>query len=347
MIDFTELPLDGVKFEQLVRELLLVEGMRPFWTGQGSDGGRDLLVEEKLQGTLQDGKRLWLVDCKHKAHSGKPVNLSDVSDITDRCKSVGAEGILIACSTHVSSGLSRRLQEICNKNNFLSEIWDGVALERKLISPNAYHVAQQFFPVCMGEPSWKIYFVDGQKCWMTAYKGNFLYLFSRSGMSPLPLCDAEVIVDHVKEIELGDGEELRVRSIWHDTPNGPFYNVCIDYLVPSANLPLCSPKYLKTFLNEYCVLGGSVNWCVRLQVVLPQSDYYSEDDRYFYANIINSNGFDVPEFIDLSVIGSNEKWIYVSPPPIRRFDEAFVWSKDKEKFGFTTLGNVAVKRSEL
>lgn len=47
MLNFQELPKNGVKFEQLIRELLLKKGLRPQWTGIGPDSGRDLLVEEE------------------------------------------------------------------------------------------------------------------------------------------------------------------------------------------------------------------------------------------------------------------------------------------------------------
>jgi HJR/Mrr/RecB family endonuclease len=49
MIDFKEFPKDGIKFEQLVRELLVLRGFETQWTGVGADGGRDLAVTEKLR----------------------------------------------------------------------------------------------------------------------------------------------------------------------------------------------------------------------------------------------------------------------------------------------------------
>lgn len=52
MIDFTELPTDGIKFEKLVRELLIRSGFEVHWTGVGPDGGRDLVVIEQAQGAL-------------------------------------------------------------------------------------------------------------------------------------------------------------------------------------------------------------------------------------------------------------------------------------------------------
>lgn len=345
VVDFTELPTDGVKFEQLVRELLLIEGMRPHWTGQGSDGGRDLLVEETLKGTLQDGQRTWLVDCKHKAHSNKSVGVSDVSDVVDRCRAAGAQGILLACSTQLTSGLARKFQELYQRYEIVSEVWDGVVIEKKLYTPHAYHIAQQFFPIGLSQPAWRIYFGGRSRCWFGSFKGYFVYLFSRSGMRPLSLRDAEIIIKETSVVGVGPGEDLRVRSIWHDTPNGPFYNVCVDYLVPSEHPPALSPNELSSCFDMYCVDGGTVSWSVRLQVTLPQSDYYSPDDERFYEAFEQGNGFSADGFFDVSALASYKDWPHVSVPPIRRFDEAAVWSANKKNFGFETIGNVPVRKS--
>jgi HJR/Mrr/RecB family endonuclease len=52
MLDFTELLPDGIRFEQLVRELCLRSGFEVHWTGVGPDGGRDLILIEKAAGAL-------------------------------------------------------------------------------------------------------------------------------------------------------------------------------------------------------------------------------------------------------------------------------------------------------
>ena len=117
MLDFKELPKDGVRFEQLIREILMKKRLSPRWTGQGADSGRDLLVQEPLSGAIQDSERLWLVDCKHKAHSNTAVGVKDVMDIRDRCARVGAQGLLIACSTAMSSEPSRKLEELRTKTS--------------------------------------------------------------------------------------------------------------------------------------------------------------------------------------------------------------------------------------
>jgi hypothetical protein len=57
VLDFTELPQDGVDFERLVREMLFVLGHRAYWSGRGPDGGRDLFCVEERPSAFY-GKRL-------------------------------------------------------------------------------------------------------------------------------------------------------------------------------------------------------------------------------------------------------------------------------------------------
>jgi hypothetical protein len=112
MLNFKELPSDGIKFEQLIRELFIRSEFEVHWTGVGPDGGRDLVVTEKVTGPLAPFERKWLISCKHFAHSGKSVGLEDVRDITDACRAVNATGFLLVCSTQPSSSVVRRLHEI-------------------------------------------------------------------------------------------------------------------------------------------------------------------------------------------------------------------------------------------
>ena len=68
MLNFKELPSDGIKFEQLIRELFMRSEFEVHWTGVGPNGGRDLVLTEKVAGPLAPFERKWLVSCKHFAH---------------------------------------------------------------------------------------------------------------------------------------------------------------------------------------------------------------------------------------------------------------------------------------
>jgi len=109
MLDFTELPEDGIKFEQLIRELLVLEEFETHWTGVGLDGGRDLVITEKLVGELSEYKRKWLVSCKHSANAGKSIGREQLGNIAGDCSAISAEGFILVCSTQPTANLVTRL----------------------------------------------------------------------------------------------------------------------------------------------------------------------------------------------------------------------------------------------
>lgn len=125
MIDFKELREDGVDFEQLIRELLLAEGLEVHWTGVGPDGDKDLIVIETYKGRLGSIKRKWVVQCKHNAHSGKSVSKDDLN-IMETCLAVDADGFLLACSTQPTSALVRHFKEIEDNKNIQIKYWDSI-----------------------------------------------------------------------------------------------------------------------------------------------------------------------------------------------------------------------------
>ena len=85
LIDFKEIPKANVangmqdSFELFTREFLHAIGLSiDEDPDRGQDGGRDIIVTEKLTGILEDSEARWLVSCKHKIHSGASVNVKDV-----------------------------------------------------------------------------------------------------------------------------------------------------------------------------------------------------------------------------------------------------------------------------
>lgn len=343
MIDFKELSKDGTRFEQLVRELLLKKDLRPRWTGVGPDSGRDLLAKEILKGQIKDSSRLWLVECKHYAASGRNVGVGDIIDIRDRCERVGAEGFLLVCSTTISSELSRKLEEINSNTKIVTEVWDSVIIEKLLLNPNSYSIAQQFFPISLAKPAWRMFYTEREERWMSHFEGYFLYVESRSGMEPPSLKDLETIIRELEKVELGENESLRIRAIWHDTPNGPIYSVAADYLVPSENIPCMSPAGIEYQLNDTCIAGGFIYWHIKLQITLPQSDYYSPDDPNYYdlfKQPLFHSFYGIGELSDMIELN---RWTNLTPPIIRNFNDQMIWDQNKEKFGYTKLGNLEIK----
>ncbi|SES33783.1 Restriction endonuclease [Vreelandella subterranea] len=340
MLDFGELPKDGTRFEQLVREILLKKGLRPHWTGVGPDSGRDLLVEEEMNSQIENTKRLWLVDCKHYAASGKVVGINDVTDIRDRCERIGTQGFLLVCSTTVSSELSRKLDEIDKNTGIATKVWDSITIEKLLLNPVSYSVAQQFFPVSLASPAWRMFYTEREERWMAHFEGYFLYVESRSGIEPPSLVALESIVRELENVDLGKNESLRIRAIWHDTPNGPFYSVAADYLVPCEEPPAMSPSDIMNQLDECCVNGGHVVWHIKLQITIPQSDYYSPDDPEYYTLFKKPLFHAFYGIGDLSEMTEFDRWTNQQPPLIRTFNDQLIWSNEKEKFGYTSMGGL-------
>jgi hypothetical protein len=188
MLDFKELPTDGIAFEQLIRELLIRSGFEVHWTGVGPDGGRDLVVTEKVSGQLAPFQRKWLVSCKHHAHSENSVGLDDIRDIVDACAAVDAEGFLLACSTQPSSSVVRRLEEIQANRTLLTKYWDAVEIEKRLDTPVTFPLISLFFPVGATARPWRIYNTESPSYWAANYKDYFVYLTSRDA-NMFPSCD--------------------------------------------------------------------------------------------------------------------------------------------------------------
>lgn len=112
---------------------------------RGADGGKDLLVVERKLGTLSESKTIWLVSCKHKAHSGNSVNPSDEENISDRLSEHNAEGFIGFYSTLVSSGLGKRLDAMkCTRP---IEIFDWAKIEHHLISNKRFELFKRYFPL--------------------------------------------------------------------------------------------------------------------------------------------------------------------------------------------------------
>ncbi|MDD4178975.1 MAG: restriction endonuclease [Candidatus Margulisbacteria bacterium] len=151
-LDFKEIPQANISngqqdtFEIFAREALEMMGFEiNSFIDRGPDGGRDILVNEKRTGISGITTIKWLVSCKHKAHSGKSVTISDETDITDRLQTNGANGFMGFYSTIISSALSNKLKELKNKYNI--SIFDHGHIEKFLLeSPTGREIAKRYFP---------------------------------------------------------------------------------------------------------------------------------------------------------------------------------------------------------
>jgi len=155
IIDYQEIPAanicDGKQdtFELFASEFFKeIHGFRMISEpNRGPDGGKDILFEETVEGTLSKQTIKWLVSCKHKAHSGTTVLESDENNITDRLLQHGAKGFIGFYSTLPSSGLNNRLDSIKTSGIYLVEVFNGERIESDLVRNDKSSIFKRFFPI--------------------------------------------------------------------------------------------------------------------------------------------------------------------------------------------------------
>lgn len=111
---------------------------------RGPDGGKDILFEEIQTGNLSDNSIIWLVSCKHKAHSGDSVKPTDESNISDRLEEHKANGFIGFYSTLPSSGLNNRLDSY--KSKYKIEVFNHERIEQEIINANKFELFKRYFP---------------------------------------------------------------------------------------------------------------------------------------------------------------------------------------------------------
>ena len=156
MIDYKEIPQanssDGEQdsFELFTRDFLLKLGFKVNEDpARGSDGGlgKDLIVTEIRDGITGDNETKWLVSCKHYAHSGKSVGVSDESSILDRVKAADCDGFMGGYSTLQSSGLQERILGISANTDVKTFVFDKAKIEDHLTTKDyLFDLALRYFP---------------------------------------------------------------------------------------------------------------------------------------------------------------------------------------------------------
>lgn len=153
VIDFKEIPEahrgGGLQdtFELFAREFLHELGLTILTDpNRGADEGKDLIVEEQREGLFGKNSLIWLVSCKHHAHTGNSVKPDDEPSITDRIKQHKCTGFIGFYSTVLSSGLEKRLNGF-RESGIDIYTYDSEKIERVLLSsPQWISFARRFFP---------------------------------------------------------------------------------------------------------------------------------------------------------------------------------------------------------
>ena len=149
MIDFSEIPDNGEDWELFARDFLEEMG---FFIEQppdrGPDGGKDLLITEKLSGNLGNYEFRWLVSCKHFAKSNKSVQEKDEINIQERLESYNADGFIGFYSTIPASGLNTRLSQLRRTASIKDyKIFDNKLIENYLLRVGFSSIMIRYMPV--------------------------------------------------------------------------------------------------------------------------------------------------------------------------------------------------------
>jgi len=114
-------------------------------SGEGSDGGRDILIEIDISDDIKVFKRKWVIQCKFREDSISTTHLKGIN-IPTLIHSYNAHGYLLVCKTRPTSGVTElfeRLNEKC-KDQYQYEYWNGTQFLKKILLMESLH--QTFFP---------------------------------------------------------------------------------------------------------------------------------------------------------------------------------------------------------
>lgn len=334
MLDFKELDVSGDDFEILIRELLYNKGLEVYWSGKGADGGKDLLCIEKPLSNFKSVEKRWVVQCKHNAHKGRAVSSSDIEDIAGVCDEHNAQGYLLACSTYPSSALVRKFEQIQNNKKITTVFWDSRSIERELLKPNNWSIANMFFPKSMSNSEWKISTIDPD-FWHANFRGNIFYMSARLGTNyNCFLKDMEQVIDKIKEKIVPKDWILRLRAAHFDEKNTN-YRLYLDYLIPiQENEKEYDLRHtVSQFEQDEIIDGIAYEFDILTYRYNSGSDHFDIDHKDYY----------VP-FLEIFKCGGsregNRNFIYANPMQSRDISEEIVNTEfDKlckrwEKFSF-------------
>jgi hypothetical protein len=151
-IDFEEIS-DWEEFEDLVadyfREIKKLDNnqiidVKVAPSGKGPDGGRDILVNFRLNDSIVTFERRWVVQCKFRKTLLKS-NLDSIN-IPTLIQEYGACGYLLIAKNSIQSGVTQTFENLRNncKNGFFYETWNGNHFRQKLGFVGKLH--EQYFP---------------------------------------------------------------------------------------------------------------------------------------------------------------------------------------------------------
>jgi hypothetical protein len=328
MLDFKELKQDGLELEILIREILLTQGFKVQWSGKGQDGGKDLICYEERPSEFFADRKTWLIQCKHKAHSGGSVGIDDLDDIVDSCNQHEAKGYLLVCSTYPSSAVINRLEGITkNQSNGIdANYWDATIIEQKLSTPSLWRIAQVFFPKSSKNSTWQFYATENPNYWIVNFKGYHFHLSNRIGSKGT--YHFQSIAQRIKDLEkikLKKEHFIRIRAVYFDDKHGD-YKYYLDYMFPSNEKPIIGSDEIAYLLGDGNSLedGQYYTFDVISRPYHKYSDHYDKDHYDYYDPFVETfkAGFD-REFKDKFKEGSLIPWPEIQGDTVSNKDISF------------------------
>jgi hypothetical protein len=153
VIEFDEIQ-DGQAFEDLVADYFRgiadqknITDITVEQSGEGADGGRDILVTFQLTDSIIPFQRKWIVQCKFYNRSVSKAELSEVN-IPTLIHEYGADGYLLVCKGNVTSTVSTMFESLrvkC-KMRYSYMIWTGNQFKDQLYLQPPRPLIQKHFP---------------------------------------------------------------------------------------------------------------------------------------------------------------------------------------------------------
>ncbi len=145
---------DWQSFEELltdyfreIKEERNIKEIRVEATGEGSDGGRDILVTFLITDSIISFERKWVVQCKFYKGAVSKADLSTIN-VPTLIHEYKANGYLLVCRRGVTSNVTKmfeNLREKC-KMNYSYMIWTGSDLVTQLLMQPPQPLMQKYFP---------------------------------------------------------------------------------------------------------------------------------------------------------------------------------------------------------
>jgi len=130
-----------------IKEQKNIVDIRVEQSGEGTDGGRDILVTFQLTDSIIPFQRKWVVQCKFYDKSVSKAELAKIN-IPTLIHEYGADGYLLVCKGNVTSTVStmfESLRERC-KMGYSYMIWTGSEFKNQLYIQPPRPLIQKHFP---------------------------------------------------------------------------------------------------------------------------------------------------------------------------------------------------------